>query len=246
MHAPPDDYQAWLAELTRRSVEDLRRYQELVARVVEAAGQGDDRLRDALYRAAQEASARYLQDASRLGLQYYASLSDLGRRYAERVYDEVVGTPASGEPRRHQAPPAEPITCALGGPLGGAARGRFTIENKRDAPVDVSFFVSDFQDAAGGAPFNVPVTFEPPHLPIDPRGEAAVAIEIPLDPGLFDPHHRYVASLLVRGHDDLAMRLVVDVDAAEAAAAATKAEPGKPRARKQRKRRGTRRRPAQS
>ena len=236
MHAHQDDYTAWLAELTRRSAEDLQRYQELVSRAVAAAG--DERLKQEMNRIAGEETLRYLQDASRLTAQYYASLHELGRRYTDRFLDHF----AEGPRRRHQPgegraePTPQTIPYLLRGAAGAVAHGAFMVENKRNAPVDVSFILSDFRDLDDGSVFRAPVDFRPPHLALDPNGEGQVSLELPLHAELFQPHHRYVAELIVRGHDDLHMTLTVEVDPAAAETPADreadKEKPARPRARR--------------
>jgi hypothetical protein len=223
MHANHDDYQAWLAELARRSAEDLRRYHELVSRVMASAGSGDARLREQMSRIATEETARYLQDASRLSAQYYSSLYELGRRYTERFLEQC----GEQAPRRHArdettAEPRRTIDYRLRGVTGTIAHGAFVVENKREAPVDVSFVVSDFRDLDTGGRFRAPIDFRPSHLPLDPHGEGLVSLELPLQGEVFLPHHRYVVDVIVRGHDDLHLRLTLEVDPAEASPAETK------------------------
>jgi hypothetical protein len=72
--------------------------------------------------------------------------------------------------------------------------------------MDVSFLVSEFSSAAGAA-FRPPLQLQPSRFTLRPGEERVVALRIPLLPEMFVPGQRYEATVIMRGHDDVAMIL---------------------------------------
>jgi uncharacterized membrane protein len=75
----------------------------------------------------------------------------------------------------------------------------------------VSFLVSEFTSTGGGA-FRAELELDPPRLRLEPHEEQAVTLRLQLDPGRFAPGGQYEAQVLVRGTDDLELRILVEVD----------------------------------
>lgn len=220
MTAEPFDLAHWLQDLSTRAWEDQRRaaerYSELVQRM--ASGELDAQaLRDETMRFASEEYGRYAGEMAQLSLSYYAALLDLSRAYANRFFDQML---PSGAPevraRNGQAARAEPrqVSLELRGPVGGEATAGFVIENKRDAPADIAFVVSDCVDLASGSAFRAPLLVQPPWLTLGPQAEAEVRLQLPLPPELFVPGRQYRAKVAVHGYEELELIVTIGVEAA--------------------------------
>ena len=221
MSGEPPDFYTWIQDLTVRSVADqtrvLQRYNDLVQRVMRGE-LNDPQLREEYAHFAREESTRYASDLTRLSLSYYNALLELGRNYSDRFFDQLLrsrgpqaGAGNGGEPavQRRQ------VSLELQGELGQEAAAAFVIENKRDTPAEISFQVSEFVDAAGGSSFRAPLQIQPAQLSLGPQAEAAVMLRLPLWRELFDAGHRYHATVVVRGYDELELILSVRVSPAE-------------------------------
>jgi hypothetical protein len=232
------DFYQWLQDLTTRSVAEqaraLQRYNELVQRALRGEF-NDPQFREDYLRFATEESSRYVRDVAQLSLNYYQALLDLGRSSSERFFEQMLHGSMGSSKQSHEpeAPPADgaaaapskprQVTLELQGAAGQEATASFVIENQRDAPAEISFLVSDFVDAAGGPSFRAPLRLEPPQLSLGPRAEAQVKLRLPLPGDLFTPGHSYVATVVVRGYDEL--ELILRLRLAPAAQPAAEAPP---------------------
>jgi hypothetical protein len=196
--------------------EAAEHYSDLLQRL--AAGELDaNQLRDDYARFASEESARYAGELAQLSLSYYSALLELGRAYSQRFFDAVLEGGAVAAPARNgQAARAEPrqVLLEMRGIAGQDAAAGFVIENKRDAPADITFRLSDFADAAGGRPFAAPLQVQPQWLSLGPEEEAEVRLRLPLLPELFTPGRQYRGKVVVQGYDELELILSVSVDSA--------------------------------
>lgn len=219
MKRDPLDLANWLQELASRPwAEQARvaeRYNEIVRRV--ASGElNAEQLREEFMRFASEESLSYGREVAQLGLEYYASLLDLGRTYHDRFYDRVLETQRTGQAAsggRGSAAPRQ-VTMDLRGPLGGEAAGAFVIENRHGTTAAISFRISDFVDTGGGTPFRPPLELRPSWLSLAPHEEAEISIRLPLSAVLFTPGHQYWTRVVVHGHDDLELIVTVTVEPA--------------------------------
>jgi len=221
MAQPYPDYAEFtraLEELTARSVADqvhaAQRFRELLQRV--AAGEVDVvTLRGEYDRLLAEQAAQLGRDLTALGVRYYESMLDLNRAYVERLFDSL--SDAAQRRESEEPVPARPeparVDLALRGRAGETVETGFVVENKRDEPSDVAFLLSDFV-GDGGEPFRAALTLEPPRLRLEPRREQTVMLRLELEPERFRPGGHYTAQVLVRGTDELELRLLVDVDEA--------------------------------
>jgi len=247
MAAPPyPDYSAFtraLEELTARSVADqvrvAQRFRELLQRV--ADGEVDMVTLRAQYdRLVAEQAAQLGRDLTTLGVRYYESMLDLNRAYADRLFDDLSAAAPGrdgdgGRPAADARAAPTVVELRLRGPVGARIEDGFVVENKRDEPSDVAFLLSEFT-GDGAEPFRAVLELEPPRLRLEPRQEQTVVLRLELDPELFRPGEQYRAQLLVRGTDELELRLVVDVDEAPASTPArSTAKGGSARARTARK-----------
>jgi hypothetical protein len=213
------DLARWIQDVTARSLADQRRaaerYNDLLQRMQH--GELDEQqVRDEFLRFARDESAQYARDLAQLSLNFYTALLDLGRAYNDRFFDQVLhgrareaqagnGRPAASGPRQ--------VTLDLRGAAGQEATAGFVIENRREAPADITFMVADFVDAAGGSPFRPPLQIQPAWLNLGPHAEAGVTLRLPLPPELFVPGHNYHTKVVVHGYDDLELLLNVNVEA---------------------------------
>jgi hypothetical protein len=208
-----------LEELSARSLADQARATERYRALLEqlAAGGIDVvTLRAEYERLVSEQSARLAHDLTTLGVNYYRAVLDLNRASVERLFDELL----SGAREQHMTgngappPPAPPgptvVELRLGGRPGDVVEAGLAIENKRAEPADVVFLISDFADDTG-EPFRASLVLDPPRLHIEPASESPIQLRLELDPAQFVAGHQYLAQVLVRGTDELELRLVVDV-----------------------------------
>jgi hypothetical protein len=207
-----------LQELAARSVNDqvraAQRYRELLEQV--ATGELDAAAVRAQYdRLVQEQSAELARQVGELSIRFYQSILDLNRAYVDRLFDQlrVVRPPPDEDGRTAAAPPAPapPIELGLRGRVGETVETSFVVENKRAEAADIAFLLSEFTGGEG-EPFRVPLELDPPRFRLVGYGERAVALRLALTADLFAPGRRYRAEMLVRGNDDLVLRLVIDVD----------------------------------
>ncbi len=218
MSREPPDFYRWIQDLTARSVADqtraLQRYNELMQRVLRGE-LNDPQLREEYTRFAQEESARYASDLAQLSLNYYGALLELGRSYSDRFFDQMLHNreprAAAGDGAAAAVTPRQ-VTLELRGTAGQEAAAAFVIENKRDAPAEITFLASEFVDTAGGQPFRAPLQIQPVQLSLEPHGEAEVRLRLPLLRELFSPGHQYQATVVVRGYDELELILSVRVN----------------------------------
>jgi hypothetical protein len=165
-----------------------------------------------------EQSGQLARDLTALGVRYYQSMLDLNRAYVDRLFDDLAASARfySGDDRQPQAaeaPPRAPsiVELQLQGRAGETVEAAFAVENKRDDPADVVFLLSDFS-GAGGDPFRPALDLDPPRLRLEPHTEQTVNLRLQLDPEQFEAGSRYHAQVLVRGTEELELRLVVDVE----------------------------------
>jgi hypothetical protein len=213
------DFARAFEELTARSVADqvriAERYRDLIRRV--GSGEVDAvTLRAEYDRLVTEQSGQLARDLTALGMQYYESMLDLNRAYVDRLFDDL-GASARAFPMGDQAPdgplPQTPaiVELQLKGRAGEFVQAGFALENKREHPADVVFLFSEFTSAAG-EPFRPALELDPPRLRLEPHEEQTVTLRLHLDPEQFQPGSRYHAQVLVRGTEELELRVVVDVE----------------------------------
>jgi hypothetical protein len=216
-YADYSDFARAVEALTARLVADrvrvAQQYRDLMERV--AAGEVDAASLRAEYdRLVAEQSGQLARDLSDLGVRYYESMLNLHRAYVDRLFDHLAA-PTRTVSTNDQAPPAPPPTPSivelhLAGRMGYSVEAAFSIENKREDPADVFFLLSDFT-SAGVEPFRPFLELDPPRLLLEPHEERDVTVRVALDPDRFEAGRRYFAQVLVRGTEELELRLVLDV-----------------------------------
>lgn len=224
--ADPLDFAQLYQHLAARSLADqaitAQRYRDLIQRA-STGGVDPARFRREYDRLVSEQSSRLAQELAELSASYYQSLLDLNRRYVDQLFDNLVEPDASNgdervdERRPHESTRPEPqpatttLELRLAGRVGDGVEAALSIENKRGQPANVTFLISDLMADDGGSPFRAPLHIEPPRLHLKPYEEAPVTLTLPLEPELFTANAVYRGTVLVRGHDDLELLLIIDV-----------------------------------
>jgi hypothetical protein len=204
-------------ELTARSLADqmrvAQRYNDLLQRVT--TGQLDPAAVRAEYdRLVNEQSSQLARDLTALGVHYYQSILDLNRAYANRLFDDLLsasgGRPENDSGRSEPAAAPPVVDLRLQGRIDEQVQTTFVIENARAEPADVVFLLSEFT-GADGEPFRAPLELDPPRLRLAAHSEHPVRLRLLLDSALFAAGRQYHALVVVRGANQLELRLQVDV-----------------------------------
>jgi hypothetical protein len=161
-----------------------------------------------------EQTAKLANELTALGVGYYRAVLDLNRASVEQLFDDLVAgvRGRSSTDAEVAEPPASPaqVELRLEGRPGDVVETGFTIENKRMEPADVVFLVSDFVDDTV-EPFRARLELDPPRLTVPAGEEREVRLRLDLDPAQFVADREYIAQVLVRGTDELEIRLIVAV-----------------------------------
>jgi hypothetical protein len=103
-----------------------------------------------------------------LSVRYFAALAELGTEYSRRFYEATIGITTPAPPVAADTPLVEPVPVVatqrvpleLHAPAGSVATGVFSLENRREAPCEVTFSVSPWS-GSDGTLFRVPVVVDP-------------------------------------------------------------------------------------
>jgi predicted flap endonuclease-1-like 5' DNA nuclease len=211
----PEDISRWIQELisrsTREQIQAMQRLSNLVQRM--ASGELDQgQVRQEYTRFVKDESTRYVEDLTRLGLSFQAALVELNRKYSDRFFDQVMGSPLNEVPAPNgQGPQRKEVALSLSGAVGDELEKSFVIENKRADEETVIFLVSEFTDAQSTQSFRPPLQLQPARLTLRPGEERLVTLRLPLLKELFQPGQIYFATVVARGHSDVVLSLRVDV-----------------------------------
>jgi hypothetical protein len=151
-----------------------------------------------------------LYDLTRLTLQHYNQVATLSARYTDQLVERL--RELARPPER--AATAEPIRFR--GVAGQDAVSRFIVQNPGRETVDVSFAAGEFRAAAGGAPFDVRVAFEPADGPgadgrrLEAGRSRTFALRVPLEPP-FVAGQSYTTELFVLLHGRLVERVPLEL-----------------------------------
>jgi hypothetical protein len=227
-YSDPNEVTRAFEALAARSLADqshtVLRYRELLQQL--ARGEINPvTVRTEYERLVHQQATRLAKDLTTLGVKYYQSMLDLNRAYTDQLFDDLAASalaraaqdgakqdtayPAAAE--QDAAQPDAAIELRLYGRAGDQVTGGFVLENKRANPANVVFLVSDFTDGTGGT-FRPQLEWDPSPLTLDAHQEQQITVRLFLDPAFFTAGHRYEAEVVVRGTDDLELRLIVNVD----------------------------------
>jgi hypothetical protein len=213
----PNEVTRAFETLAARSLADqshtVLRYRELLQQL--ARGEIDPvTVRTEYERLVHQQAAKLAKDLTTLGVNYYQSMLDLNRAYTDQLFNDLAASAperaAQDGAEQDVAQPAAAIELRLYGRAGDQVTGGFVLENKRANPANVVFLVSDFTDGTGGT-FRPQLEWDPPRLTLDAHQEQPVTVRLFLDPTFFTAGHRYQAEVIVRGTDDLELRIIVEV-----------------------------------
>lgn len=211
------------------------RHHSEVRRLVARGDLSDQELAVAYSDYVQQSGPEYRRTVADLTVRYYAALADLANDYSRRFYEQVVSGLApptddrvpwsvrpeapNGEAAGSRSPttPAARVPMELHAAAGHVATGAFSLDNRRDEAVTVSFEVSSWRGSDGRV-FDNPVVLVPEWVQLPANGRADVTVSVRLRPELYAPDHLYTATVAVRGHDGLTVLLnawvepVIDVE----------------------------------
>lgn len=201
------------------------RHHSEVRRLVARGDLTDHDLAAAYSDYAQHSGPEYRRSVADLTVRYYAALAELANDYSRRFYEQVVAglappptddrvewsvrsEPPGGETAgsRPSTPPAPRIPMELHAAPGHVATRSFSLDNRRDEAVTVSFEVSSWRGSDGRV-FDNPVVVVPEWVQLPANGRADVTVSVRLRPELYAPDHLYTATVAVRGHDGLTLLL---------------------------------------
>jgi hypothetical protein len=178
------------------AMRSLQRYNELLQRL--AGGELDDAAaRDAFIRFMRDETERYVRGVADVSVGYYDALLDLAATYSPPFFEQAVRR----QPSQGPAPSAARGTIELRGSPGSTVAASFQVDNTSNTTEDVAFSVSEFSGPHGTAPFRPPLRLHPPRFVLGPLESQLVSVRLPLIEGLFEPNHRYSATLTVRKRD---------------------------------------------
>lgn len=222
-----DDYKnfgQWIRNLASRSITESQRaagrYTEWTQRL-QRGELFDEASRGDYLRFVTEETSRYARDLMTLGLTYYTDVLKLGSTYSEHFFEQMLRDASEREAEvsldatQASAAPPQRVVLDVHAPIGEEAVRSFVLENKNTTAKEISFLVSDFIGPAGTAPFRLNLNIQPSRFVLSPGEERAITLRLLLSPELFEPGHRYTATVLVRGYGELELDLQVRADAPE-------------------------------
>jgi hypothetical protein len=211
MQGEPDSVRRLVESLTgealKQFLNNLRHHVEVQRRV--ARGQlRQDQVNVAYVKYALREGAGYRDEVGMLTARYYRDLIDLGTRYSERFYKQVleaspsasVGGDADGAPERE--------SLELHGPRGHEVVRRIALENTDSDEAEVTFELGECR-GPDGVPFTAPLAVQPARLTIPSGGRAEITLRLALLPSLFVPGNVYAMNVDVHGQQELALDLVI-------------------------------------
>jgi hypothetical protein len=209
-----------IQQLIARSLEEQFRASQRYYEVMQRAGRGElltKSVGEGYWRFVQEESTRYARNLATLSLDYYHTLIEMGRSYNDLFFDQVLGiradaTPASAASAGPEAPLPRRVEIEMRAAVGAEATASFSLENNRDEPLEISFFVSDFVGPTVTAAFRPPLQIQPSRFTLAPGEERSVTLRLFVPVECFVPGQRYTATIMVRGYDhlELGVNLLVD------------------------------------
>ncbi len=211
-------------ELSNAALRDLlrnvRHHTELRRRI--STGFVDERWVNQAYRDyARREGPSYRQQAADLTLQYYTDLADLGNRYSERFYADMLddigaahqGNGDGGDRGDHRSGDEAPddvdeVAVELHGPLGREVMARFGVENTEAHPVTLSIEVGACR-GPDETVFFAPLTVQPAEFTLEPGASRQITLRLLMLPSAFVPGHLYRLPLVVHGADDIRLALTI-------------------------------------
>ena len=217
----------------RDLLRNVRHHTELRRQI--ASGLIDERMVNDAYREyARREGADYRQRVADITVQYYSDLADLGNRYSEAFYADVLGdlgtngdghrqNGSDGDGGRHRtngagtAPPnatssagpdVEEVPIELHAPPGKEVMASFALENTESHAVELSIEVGSCQ-GPGGESFMAPLTVQPAQFVLEPGARRSITLRLVMLPTLFVPGHLYRMRLRIVGPSELVLLVTI-------------------------------------
>jgi hypothetical protein len=150
------------------------------------------------------------RDLAQLNVDYYARLSDQTVQYLNAIVDIVEEALGPGKPSGGALPPQKGAEIRVSGRIGQTVTTHFQLENPNPQPVNVSFEVGDFVDAAGKAVGQGVVSIDPAALALDANCAPRVVQAHVNVTDAFQPGQTYTCVIRVVGFP-MAVRLILAV-----------------------------------
>jgi hypothetical protein len=211
----PNDFMRSLQELITNSASDQIRASRQFNDLVQSIARGELNDREVNERVRQfltEAASRYVNDMSQLAISFFQAMRTVNRHYSDHFYDHVKGS-SSGHAPESENGTLQRVGMTLTAAVGEDIQQSFIIENRQDQARDVSFAVSEFAESGSSTSFRAPLQLQPSRFSLRPHSEQVVTMVLPLLPELFTPGKQYTGTVLVSGHENLMLSLLIDVQA---------------------------------
>ena len=194
-------------EALRHFLNNLRSHVEMQRRV--ARGQLTHGQVNAAYvRYALREGAGYRDEVGTLTARYYRDLIDVGARYSERFYKQVLEASPSASVPANAGVASESASLELHGPPGHEVVRRIALENPDADETEVTIELGECR-GPDGVPFTAPLAVHPARLMIPAGGRAELTLRLALLPSLFVPGNVYTMNVGVHGQQELALDLVI-------------------------------------
>ncbi len=187
---------------------------------------------------ARSTAGTYRKAAADLTLRYYEELSELGARYSDDFFRQILETDIGAPPRARRNGHArvsaddeeQRVPIELHGRAGHEIVSAFAIENTDPIPAHVQFEF-DLCRAPHGQTFHAPITIQPAVIDLEPGGTAEVLLRVALMPSVFLPGMIYRQAIRAVGGKPLTLDVTFWVEAEDdplQTAPATDVERGAP------------------
>ena len=211
MQAEPESVRRLVESLTgealKQFLNNLRHHVEVQRRV--AQGQlRQNQVNAAYVKYALREGSGYRDEVGMLTARYYRDLLDVGARYSERFYNQMLEAPPSSSAARDGDGAPERASLELHGPPGHEVVRRIALENPDEDDAEVTFELGECR-GPDGVPFTAPLAVHPARVTIPPGGRAEITLRLALLPSLFVPGNVYAMSVDVHGQQELALDLVI-------------------------------------
>ena len=228
MQGEPESVRRLVESLTGEALKQflngLRHHVDLQRRI--AGGElRQDQVNIAYVKYALREGAGYRDEVSRLTARYYGDLLEVGARYSERFYEQMLASSPPAAASSGESP--EHISLELHGQPGHEVVRRIALENSDEDDAEVTFELGECR-GADGASFTAPLALQPARLTIPAGGREEVTLRLALLPSLFLPGTVYTMGVDVHGQQELTLDLVIWAEEEANVGATPKPREGRP------------------
>lgn len=167
---------------------------------------------------ARSTAGSYRKAAADLTLRYYQDLSELGARYSDDFYRQILDSdgprprPQPGDRNGDAADDEQRVPIELHGRAGHEIVARFSIENTDPTTAHIQFDM-ELCRAPHGQTFHAPITIQPAEIELEPGGTAEVLLRVALMPAVFLPGMIYRQAIHAVGGAPLTLDVTIWVEA---------------------------------